>query len=543
MKKILLPFMTLLNCITGIAQNKISVTEFLPEHDGDYRLAIKAAIEKAIAIDTDTIYFPAGIYRVGFDRGRIVTCEGSQVHTAINLCKVSKLLVFAGDGENSVIELGEIPQTGDYHIFQLIASDSIQFLKITLDGKMDINNYNEQRHLVYVQGCKSIGFESVLFRYAKGDGIKLIGLSATRPTKDVIIKNCKFFNNGRSGVAFLKYTEDVSVMLSEFSLNSDQDIDFEPDDEIERWLVKNVSIKSNKFTHYNKTVTVTLSNGADIQFNNNIIINGSIHARHLKDFLITNNQFLRNDEDLTKNVRIHLQGDITYGLIASNIIDSSRNNIALQINHDRDNIGNHIQILNNTIYGPLNIQDVKNVLIEGNTIICKKEVFGTVGINFKTESGKEDKQDIVIRNNTIKNFEKGIQLAPRYSNYTSVLIENNFFEQIRDECIYYNHDPTRGKILQMPKLLYNRYKDSNEFYKKIGKFTLSHPAVIYGYNGDLQTPVYLGNTAPPSILTAPSNSIYIYYNTAAIIPPNLLPNPQYYLLCGGNWKRIELGCP
>ena len=553
MKKVVLFFLAVAYFITGISQTRINVPDLLlPDHGGDYRIAIKTAIDMAVANDIDTIYFPAGTYKVGYKAVGIntaddtctadLTGEKTQVRTAIRLCNISKLLVFAGDGETSIIELGAISDRGDYHIFQLIASDSIRFLNITLNGSGGFNNYHsDHRHLVSVHGCKNIAFENVLFKNAKDDGIYLLGLSAIRKTKDVIIKGCNFISNGRSGVAFQRHIEGVSISRSEFSFTSDQDIDFEPSGLDERFVIRDVSIAFNKFTHINSTYSVTFSNGEDIRFNNNVMINGCINARHLKHFLITNNQLITDNYDWTIAPRIYLAGDVINGQIISNIIDSTRNNSAIHFSHHNHKIANHIQIVNNTIYGALWMGDVKNVLIEGNTIIGKKAVLGTIGINFETESATAQKETIVVRNNTISNFGKGIQLAPKKSNYTSALIENNFFQQIGDSCIYYAYSDSkeRGRILQTPKLLYNRYGTSSEFYKKIRGFTRYDSVVIYGYNGDLQTPVYLGNTVPPNSLFAPANSLYIYYNPKV----NIIPNPQYYLRCsGGIWRRAELGC-
>lgn len=426
-----------------------------PDSRGHYDSSIRLAIDSAVTYNIDTIYFPAGKYMLGLyqipEKDTLhFYCLKSPVNVrnlaAVPICSINDGLVFLGDGYNSIIKLDNYQpkdsciRNGNYHLFGLINSSNISFLNLLLDGNIAKNSYDEQRHLVQVEGSSNIKFKKVFFKDAKGDGIKLVGISDSLTntpiyTRNISVDSCVFSHNGRSGITLHRFVKDVAITNNLFSNSCDQDIDLEPnigsDTEEELTKIRNVTIVGNRFEKIDNGLSVTLRGADSVMLRKNTFVNSTLKAyTFLHNALIDNNRFINKDLIVTENnPKILMMGDmnkieITYNHIEDIIkLTDTTALAAIQITTDSigPRLGNCESLLvrSNKVSGHIIINEVKNIFFQHNRTKGNSGL-DYPGLHISNTIVKTD--TILVSSDTITHFDKSIV----FDTCESLSVYNNF---------------------------------------------------------------------------------------------------------------------
>lgn len=365
--------------------NVVNVKDFGARGDGstEDQTAFRNAINALASSGGGKLYIPRGIYiLVRSDLSLPATVE---VHNVSNV-------EFMGDGvENTILKLKPgVPYgtASDTHVIRFVNSSHITMRDLTLDGsRLSYLEHDEQMHGLYLLNTHHFLVERVKFHQMRGDGVFVIGAQEQQYcpsppcfTEYVTIRQCWFYDNGRSGIANQGGIRYMNYLDSLFELTSDQDIDLEPTGD--RPSPTDMVIQGNILNHSTsphaltlsgrssldpaKRITVThntIAGGAvfileveDVEFSNNVVTNPLSSQRsplqvqgYAQNIAITNNYFESTD---AAEVLELLQPSLSHIRIENNtIVQNLAGAIGILVN----GAGNDITIANNHITGTMSV--------------------------------------------------------------------------------------------------------------------------------------------------------------------------------------------
>lgn len=319
------------------------------------------------------LYIPNGTYM----QDRSVGVSG-----AINLTSLSNITFLGESRTGAVIKLstdGTYGASSDAHVIRLVRCQEFTFRNLTIDGsKSSYGYHDEQMHELYLLNSTNVTCDSVTFTQARGDGIFLIGDDSlgcpTPPCRmvGVLVTNCWFTDNGRSGIANQGGLVGITYENNLFERTSDQDIDFEPTGTRPGPL--NVVVRGNRLLHTNDTFALTLGGTETSPSTNYLVENNTILGktmlfrtvgmRFVNNYVILDDSYTNraltiqnaSDDMVVANNYIKSNGDfVVYGIIntvagltiASNVIRQTGVGRGIRL----ESLNDRIHIHNNRVYG------------------------------------------------------------------------------------------------------------------------------------------------------------------------------------------------
>lgn len=253
-------------------------------------------------IESAEILFGPGVY----DFSRSPNPNGL-MKAAIGLLR-KKNLTIRGAGPGVTI-LRLMPQQDlehvNTHLIETRDCAHLQFCDLSLHGAyLTMAKTNEQMHgLFFNQGSEDILVERVRIFQAAGDGIRFLGRKANAQTnqtenkvRNIRVENCQLIQNKRSGLAFQRAVEFVSVRHCYIEMippSSDSCIDLEPSG----LPPTDIVLESNIMKHATPAPAVSLSGSESppdparrIKFSDNELTGGSVFCTDVNQLTIQNNR-------------------------------------------------------------------------------------------------------------------------------------------------------------------------------------------------------------------------------------------------------------
>ena len=389
-----------------------------------------------------------------------------------------KNLTLRGSGPGVTI-LRLMPQqnleSANTHIIETRDCSHLTFHDLSLHGAyLTMGKTNEQMHGLFLnQGSEEVVVERVRVFQTAGDGIRFLG-KAEQPALDkseikvrnVRVEGCQLIQNKRTGLAFQREVEFVSVRNCYIEMippSTDSCIDLEPtgNEDPDQISVSptDLIIESNFMKHYTPAPAVSISGfaGPDparrIKFSNNEIIGGGILCTDVDELTIQNNtvrvtpldgplqagqripiymklggnrllisgNLLVNDDPLTRSV-ILLEGDraVERAMVTNNLcFAAAGNGIACRSGNDIAITGNLIvatSACNNGIAVRSQSSPMDGVSVRDNDITVQGTGKWENGIHLSAEP--ETLSHLSVIGNSIRRAAKGI------------FFEDNAYEQL-----------------------------------------------------------------------------------------------------------------
>lgn len=403
---------------------------------GDDTQFIQAAIDAAIANNGGVVYFPPGTYPVAKK-------AAPGVFSAFSLRNVRNL-VFLGDGPASTIKVKDGKYVGDFMTFRLLAGTTrVTFLSLRFDGNKDRITADEQTHSIEIFDADEIHIERCWFDNTFGDGVRILGRGATAiggqpldTAEELVIRDCRFKNWGRSGIGCQRAFKQTRITDNFFESNSgDQAIDFEPTGATSP---REIIIDGNIIVHGTETAALTIG-GIDFENNqkfivtNNLIVNGSVFGLALQHFTFTNNVIFASVSGARP--ALGLIRHVTDGLIADNIIVSPGTNTqvaCVSISFNNGLAPARLLLARNVVRSlttAINIVGVNSMQVVDNIIQTNENNDrGVVGVQFASTVEGFPVDNPVLRGNLIRNFQIGVQVAPHKHDIPNADLSHNRLE-------------------------------------------------------------------------------------------------------------------
>lgn len=396
-----------------------NVLEFGANPDGitDCYDALKAAVLEAEAEGGGSIYFPRGTYAM----------SRHDQYSGLYLSS-GKPITFVGDGAGiSVLKM--LPATPGGFFLIRVRSARTSFLGLTFDGSQDtIQATHEQTHLLQIEQSRRIIVKNCEFKNVKGDGIKIVGESATNPVDDMLIDSSSFLDCGRSGITCQRSFKNTRIVDNYFTRINDQSIDFEPTG---GGAPRQIVIANNIIDNTNGSVAVALSGVSgvdlttDILFESNVINNGYVFSTDNRNLAIRGNRISAPSGKAALELS-RAQQDI---VIEGNIL-SANGGPVISLFGANERIPNGVLIEGNILttwaYHGIVIEGSRGVVVKGNRL-TDASLAGITGINIRSTLFNYPCQDILIEGNQISGFNTGVSLAASPENMSDIKVSNNQF--------------------------------------------------------------------------------------------------------------------
>lgn len=312
----------------------------------------------------------------------------------------------------TTVKLAPRNSLGDCHIFHVWNSADISFNGFKIDGsRFDHTLIDEQSHGIQVTDSQNVTIEDMEFYQLYGDGIRLLGISSTsKPwTEEVSIRDSRFLENGRSGIAVQRGNRSVKISSNYFKGTSDQDIDFEPSGQAN--APHDFRIVDNEIIHSTPALSVTLGGfnaepAKNIVFANNILSGGAVRIGEVADSIISNNVIIGPSD----NRVVDVVGSIKNLIISGNrIIANGGTEAAVRIATQGSASPSGIICCNNDIeckkaLDGILIYSADKVSVIGNRL----KGFGTnSGVKVRAVTANQVVYGLLISSNAISNFLRG----------------------------------------------------------------------------------------------------------------------------------------
>jgi hypothetical protein len=252
-------------------------------------------------IESAEIQFGPGVY----DFTRIPNLN-APTSAAVGLFR-KKNLTIRGAGPGVTI-LRLMPQQdlehANTHVIETRDCTHLTFRDFSLHGAyLTMDKTNEQMHGLFLnQGSEDILIERLRVFQTAGDGIRFLGRKANPQTdtaenkvRNIRVESCQLIQNKRSGLAFQRAVEFVSVRHCYIEMippSSDSCIDLEPSG----LPPTDIVIESNIMKHATSAPAVSLSGSESppdparrIKFSDNEVTGGSIYCTDVNQLTIQNN--------------------------------------------------------------------------------------------------------------------------------------------------------------------------------------------------------------------------------------------------------------
>jgi len=250
-------------------------------------------------IESAEILFSPGVY--DFTRS-----PNGSMNAAMGLLR-KKNLTIRGAGPGVTI-LRLMPQQdlehANTHLIETRDCKHLQFCDLSLHGAyLTMSKTNEQMHGLFLnQGSEDILVERVRVFQSAGDGIRFLGRKANAQTnqtenkvRNVRVENCQLIQNKRSGLAFQRAVEFITVRHCYIEMippSTDSCIDLEPSG----LPPTDIVIESNILKHATPAPAVSLSGSESppdparrIKFSGNELTGGSVFCTDVNELTIQNN--------------------------------------------------------------------------------------------------------------------------------------------------------------------------------------------------------------------------------------------------------------
>ena len=332
--------------------------------------------------------------------------------------------------------------TANTHLIETRDSLHLTFQDFSLHGAyLTMGKTNEQMHgLFFNEGSEEIVVERVRVFQTAGDGIRFLGKAedpairrAEKKVRNVRIEGCQLIQNKRSGLAFQREVEFVSVRNCYIEMippGFDSCIDLEPTGNKDPGKIfvapSDLIFDSNFIKHGNPAPAVSLSGfaGPDparrIKFSNNEISGGNIFCTDVNELTIQNNTVrvtaLNSPLGNPQRIPIHLAIGGDSVLITGNLVvnDDPFTKTAIFLGGDR--VMAHALVTGNLCFtgggNGIVCSSGHDVTIAGNMIVATNPCNN--GILVRSQSSPMD--NISVRDNDITiqgtaKWETGIHLS------------------------------------------------------------------------------------------------------------------------------------
>src|SRR5581483_2372780 len=293
----------------GLDPFTANVKDFGAKGDGitEDQAAFKAALVWLGSRGGGQLYVPAGTY--------ILAKEIRRAGAALEIQNASNLEIYGDGPDVTILKLKpgqDYQHMGDTHVLRVANSQHVRLHDLTFDGsKTTFVAKNEQMHGLYLLNTGDVLVERVRFFQLRGDGTYVIGENGY--TEDVTIRDCSFYDNGRSGIANQGGIRRISYLHNTFELTSDQDIDLEPTGK--RTGPADILIQGNWIMHSTGALAVTLagtntSPAQRVSFLDNVITGGGLWLGKVQDVVVRGDTISTNSAkralDITQRAQ-HVQ--------------------------------------------------------------------------------------------------------------------------------------------------------------------------------------------------------------------------------------------
>lgn len=480
--------------------------------NGDDTKPVQAAIDAAVANKGGVVYFPPGTYLVA-------KRDAPGVLSTFSLSKVSNL-VFLGDGPASTIKIKDGTYRGDFMIFRLLAGTTrISFLGLRFDGNKNNISADEHTHAIEIFDADEIHVERCWFEDSFGDGIQIVGKGAIQvggepldTADELIIRDCRFKNWGRSGITCQRAFKRTRITDNIFNANSgDQAIDFEPTGATSP---TEIIIDGNIIVHSTDTEAFTIG-GIDFENNqkfivtNNLIINGSVSGLALQHFTFTNNIIVASANG--NRPALNLIRHVTDGLIADNIMVSSGRQRDIACVHITFNNGltpGRLLLARNVIRSlttGINIVGANSMQVVDNIIETNDgDERGVVGIQFASTVDGFPVNNPALRGNLIRNFQIGVQAAPVKHDIRNADFSHNRLEN----CLQGFRFTGGGHLTRSPQIIGNIFDGVVTDFDGLENVDY----LILGGAGSGSVSIFGGHGRPEGSVPAPVGSTFMRFD-------------------------------
>jgi hypothetical protein len=387
-----------------------------------------------LQVESADIVFGPGVY----DFTRIEE-ENGPINAAIGLLG-KKNLTIRGAGMGVTI-LRLMPQQDlsiTTHLIETVNCSNITFRDLSVHGAyLTMAKTNEQVHCITLnEGSENITVERVRVFQSAGDGIRFLGRQANPTTgsvenkvRNVQVKSCQLIQNKRSGLAFQRAVEFVTVRNSYIEMSppsTDSCIDLEPSG----LPPTDIVFESNVMAHATPPPAVSLS-GSDgtnalparrIRFSDNEINGGNIFCTNINQLTIQNNTVRIAPIENVSHIPLH----IAYGgdslIVTGNLLVNDNPNTRSVILLEGVKEVQRALVANNMCFARagrgIQCLSSDDITIEGNMIVATDSC--NSGIFIRSESSDTD--HISVRNNdiTVKDtgtWDFGIRIASSDDHY------------------------------------------------------------------------------------------------------------------------------
>jgi polygalacturonase len=402
------------------AIKSVSVWDFGAVGDGktDDRAAIQSAIDSVAG--SGDVLVPAGTYLISTTPG---TYWGLSIPSGVH---------FHGAGVTLTV-LHQIAGAGDSARMIKASGENIAIDDLTLDGNLQKQSVNEQRHGIFVTEAQHVSVQRIIARGFSGDGIYLhVGV------RDVRINDVTSTGNDRNGITLSGNVDGVIIEHSRFIGNRAQQVDSEPggSDHIDNVTIANCVIDVAGLSNdYALTVSGA---GTSISVGWNVInntINGGIFVVWAKNVLVLGNH---GDNPTTKAsfTVYRTSSDVVVlqnQFVQSRKTDKTPSGIAVLGTSTSGPekvfiIANDVRVSGEQTVG-IRLEGAVSVDVVGNTIVGAQSP-NVVGVALRATSLVQDFRRANISGNTIRNFAaRGVNVGGNgAAKLLSLTIANNRFD-------------------------------------------------------------------------------------------------------------------
>lgn len=497
------------------------VTNFGVTGDGttDDRAKFQAVITLAEATDGGAIiYVPDGTYRLT----RFSSLDYCLLVSGDNIKIV-------GQSQNGTILKQAASIATSVRLLKVQGNDC-EVTNLTVDGNKATQTANEHRHGVMVAaGAARPVIAGVTAQNFTGDGIYLHDSSV------VTVRDVLCTDNNRNGLTMGGAISRGTITGNTFVDNAVQQLDSEPglDSLLENILIEGNVVDGRASTDY--ALTIGGNYDSDLNLSHHVTVRGnsiygSVYIAGAADVLITGNTILGHADKASVEIyrschRVtvrHNTIDVTYAAMTNGVVYvqgvlESFEDVPIDI------VVEHNEITTNATDGyGVRTDSVRNITVRNNTITSTAATAASfaAGVYCRaTVSTPEMFQEVLVENNTIKNFGKygvwfnGATHLGAQAKIQSVTVNDNTF--IDDQTV-----PTMTVGIALDPLAQQVQVETfcvgNTFSGVATEISYSSyvPTVVdYTASGK---PVYMTTVAPNGVLSAEAGSIALKH-TAGVV--------------------------
>lgn len=400
---------------------------------GDDQIDDTEAFAEALASlpqEGGVLLVPEGIF--------LLKASENGINRAIDLSNRSNIKLAGAGMEQTILRMAPASYTTDTHVILLERASGITIQNLTIDGnRANVSYQNEQSHGVELRGSSNIRFERVFFTGMHGDGIRLLGLTAEeRWVKQVLVKDSRFDNNGRSGVAVQRGVKEVEITGSSFTRISDQAIDMEPSNaEGVDIAPRDFSITNNVFSN-TAGLAVTVSGiGVEKPARRVVVADNELEGTSILVFNAHDVRIQRNIIRSADRSPIVVQKASRNVWIQDNQIDDARRTLgesAVQLLFHNGCAPTDVQFERNTVHAGIGrgfyARDSERVSITRNRFVGA----GSEGIMIEDIVPDSPLSDFLIQHNEIDGFTVGVRIQSREDTMSHTCVFQNTFLNLVD---------------------------------------------------------------------------------------------------------------